>query len=258
MGGRQVTSMFYNQFTEDYEEIFPFREKVFSFLKKHLPADKSTVLDIGCATGHYCGRFASEDYGITGIDLDSGMIAGARKNYPGAEFITMDMRDAGSLGSRFDLAYSTGNVAAHLPRLELKKFLASLKTVLKKNGIWIFQVLNWDYITKLDSYNFPDRETKTKIFTRSYSSISHAGINFNTMLKNKNNGKIVFRESVKLYPVLTEDYIAAHKESGFALAGHFSDYNETQYDSEQNTASIFIFKLSEKTAGNSMKDREEN
>jgi len=74
--------MFYSDFADDYEEIFPFRENTYKFISKMIDSGKKDILDIGCGTGHYCGRFAGDGFDACGIDLDREMINTARKKYP--------------------------------------------------------------------------------------------------------------------------------------------------------------------------------
>ena len=146
--------MFYSKFSEDYEQIFPFNEKIYFFLKSFLPSANTSILDIGCATGHYCGKFTADGYNISGIDLDQGMIQTAVGKYPGVNFKVLNLVDIASLNTGFGMVYSTGNVMAHISIAEFKIFLSSLKRKMPGGGIWIFQVINWDYILQQNSYTF--------------------------------------------------------------------------------------------------------
>ena len=154
--------MFYTDFAEDYEQIFPFHDNVFSFLKNYMGNDKGSLLDIGCATGHYCGKFADLGYSPLGIDLDSEMIKTAKKTYGQAKFDVMNLTEIEKIDETFDLVYSTGNVMAHVDEDNLKSFLKSLKNKMKPGSIWIFQVINWDFILTLNEFDFPVIETNPK------------------------------------------------------------------------------------------------
>ena len=233
--------MFYSKFSNDYEQIFPFNEKVYSFLKDYLPSANTNILDIGCATGHYCGKFAADGYKITGIDLDPDMIHTAARTYPEANFKLLNLINIASLTTEFGMVYSTGNVMAHVSISEFKSFLASLKKNMTDDGIWIFQVINWDYILRLDNYTFPEIETKEKVFLRHYSEISKDTLVFNTELKDKNSGKIVFKDKVTMYPVLSEKYLSLHKEAGFELLGHYADYGKSAFNSSIFSADIYVY-----------------
>ncbi|MBI9097660.1 MAG: class I SAM-dependent methyltransferase [Spirochaetaceae bacterium] len=235
--------MFYTDFAEDYEKIFPFRENIYSFLKAYLPPQGKRILDIGCATGHYCGRFASEGYIPLGIDLDSQMIKSASTNYTSADFRILDLTKIDSIESEFDLIYSTGNVMAHISESDFLSFLKSIKRKMTKSGIWIFQVINWDFILTQQEFTFPVIETDSKSFHRKYTEIGEKELIFHTELTNRETGKSVFKDKVTMYPLPSYKYIDIHERAGFQLRGHFSDYSETPFFSSNFSADIYVFSL---------------
>jgi len=235
--------MFYSKFAADYEQIFPFNKKIYSFLKEYMPSPDTKILDIGCASGHYCGRFAADGYKITGIDLDSDMIYTATRTYPTANFKVLNLTDIAVLTESYNMVYSTGNVMAHVSMNDFKIFLDTLKRKMTDGGIWIFQVINWDYILKQDNFTFSEIETEEKIFIRHYSDITPDTLIFNTELKDKTNGKIVFKDKVTMYPVHSEKYISIHKDAGFELLGHYSDYGKSAFNSNNFSADIYVFKI---------------
>ncbi len=235
--------MFYSKFSADYEQIFPFSEKVYLFLKDYLPPGGASILDIGCASGHYCGRFANDGYKITGIDLDADMISTATSTYPNANFKVLNLTDVEDLTENFGMVYSTGNVLAPVSPDELLNFLTSLKKKMSNPGIWIFQVINWDYILRKENFTFPEIETEDKLFLRHYSNITRDTLTFNTELKDKNSEKLVFKDSVTMYPIPSEKYLSLHKNAGFELLGHFSDYGKSKFVSTDFSADVYVFKL---------------
>ncbi len=234
--------MFYSEFSEDYEQIFPFSDGVFSFLRDYVPGENIKILDIGCATGHYSGKFAAEGFETTGIDLDGDMISKAVKTYPDANYYKMNLTDILQLKDTFGMVYSTGNVMAHVSEDEFKEFLGHLKIKMTDNGVWIFQVINWDYILKQKSFTFPEIKTKDKVFLRNYSDIGEGKLLFNTELKSITEERVVFKDSVSLYPVFPQKYLSIHRDAGFELLGHFSDYSKTPFDPKRHSADIYVFR----------------
>ncbi|MDA3809190.1 MAG: class I SAM-dependent methyltransferase [Spirochaetaceae bacterium] len=237
----QESKMFYSDFADDYEKIFPFSESVYKFLVSYKPSHMKKILDIGCATGHYCGKFTSEGFDATGIDLDSQMILSAENKYNKATFLEMNLNDISSIREQFDMVYSTGNVVAHVPEDDLNIFLDNLKNILTEKGVWIFQVINWDYILTLKEFNFPLIETDTKSFYRKYTNITKNTLIFNTELIDKRSGKSLFKDKVTMYPMPSEHYIKLHEDKGFKLRGHFSDYGKKPFDSKVFSADIYVF-----------------
>jgi len=233
--------MFYSDFADDYEEIFPFRENTYKFISKMIDSGKKDILDIGCGTGHYCGRFAGDGFDACGIDLDREMINTARKKYPEASFSVLNLTDIGALNRKFDLIFSTGNVMAHVNENELQSFLLSLKVMLNDNSLWIFQVINWDYILELKEFSFPVIETEKRSFIRHYKDIQKNKLIFQTELRDKTNNKSLFQDRVTMYPIRSEKYIKLHESMGFKLMGHYSDFAETPYKSNEFSADIYVF-----------------
>ncbi len=238
---------FYSEFAGYYEAVFPYRDLVNEFLASHLQGPPQRVLDLGCGTGHYCGRLAAAGHRVLGIDLDPAMIAVARREYPAAGFRRLDLNDVHTLAGPFDLAFCIGNVAAHLPGANLPRFLSRLEKILAPGGRWIFQVVNWDFI--LDqakpqgSYRFDDRQLENEgvIFRREYRDVSPESLRFLTSLEGPEG--TIFAGEVVLYPVRAGRYLQLHEQAGFTLAGHYSDYLRTPFDPAANAAAIYVFQF---------------
>jgi SAM-dependent methyltransferase len=233
---------FYSDFSEHYNTVFPFNETVYTFLKSYFPVTDSSILDLGCGTGTYCGRLAGDGYKAIGIDLELKMIEHARIKYPKAHFHCMNIKDTTNLNTIFDGIYCIGNTLAHLKFSELEAVLHIVNRCLCKGGIWIFQVMNWDYILKHDSYKFKllENSDKSTQFQREYLSISKEIIDFKVTLTI--NDEILFSETSPLYPVQSIDYIQMHHKSQFKLLNHFADFDKVPYRPDSDTANIFIFR----------------
>lgn len=234
---------FYSEFAEYYEEIFPFREEVYSFLKGFMPRGSLRVLDLGCGTGHYCGRLAADGLRALGIDLDVEMIAFARSRYPQAAFRCRNMLGVARLKPAFDATFCIGNVAAHLNPGQFSTLVKSVRELLREGGVWIFQVVNWDFILAQGSYSFPVKYVGNGeiSFVREYLELSEQRLRFRTQLVSA--GKKIFEGSVWLYPMRAEEYFRVHKQLGYELVGHFSDYRRSKFDPGSDSASIFVFKV---------------
>jgi SAM-dependent methyltransferase len=219
---------FYSQFAACYEQVFPFRKEVYGFLLDHAGSAEGSVLDVGCGPGHYCGRFVHDGYRATGIDLDEAMINEARRHYPDATFLCLDMRSASTAGNGFQCIYSIGNVLAHLRQEDLFPFLETVHAMLVPGGCWIMQVMNWDALAGLADYTFPEKTITSPggpaVFQRSYSLIGAESLMFSFSLRQA-SGEKLFEERFNLFPVTRRDYLRLHDAAGFRNIAAFSDFS---------------------------------
>jgi SAM-dependent methyltransferase len=237
---------FYSDFADHYEAVFPFREPVHRFLASHLTGDGQRILDIGCGTGHYCGQFAEAGHDVLGIDLDPEMVAVAADRYGRARFRCLDMLALDDLDPAFDLIYCVGNVAAHLPAGRLPEFLTSLRRILAPDGVWIFQVVNWDSVLdRADAggrFRFDPRRIGDGdlVFEREYRGVGGESLRFSTRLRS--GDRELFAGEVSLYPVKAGSYRRHHREAGLELVGHYGDFARSTFDPAGSGASVYVFR----------------
>ncbi|MEI6691684.1 MAG: class I SAM-dependent methyltransferase [Chlorobium sp.] len=233
----------YSDFAPYYEQVFPVREQVYSFLKQQAGKYGGALLDAGCGPGHYCGMFLADGFSVTGIDLDRIMIDYATASYLKGVFRCMDITDLRFLHSSFQLIYSIGNVMAHLPIEKLEAFVAHVYETLEPGGCWTFQVVNWDYLLTRREYNFSVKtiEDGRLTFHRRYSSISPDVVIFETQLVSETTGEPIFKELTKLYPRTSEDYLRLHHTAGFTLEGVYSNFDKTTFKKGQDSGLVMVY-----------------
>jgi SAM-dependent methyltransferase len=230
---------FYAEFAAHYEAIFPFSETVYTFLRRYLPPS-GVVLDVGCGTGHYAGRLAADGFAAVGVDLDAAMIAYAQRHYPQAAFHCLNMLNLADLGQTFDAIFCIGNTAAHLTPAQLARFLDAGRRSLAPGGIWIVQVMNWDYVLTQSAVTFPVITAGNTMFYREYRAISTQQVTFHTRLTV--GDAEVFADATPLYPLRSVDILAAHTHAGFTRLGHFADYAGHPFDPTTFSANLFVFR----------------
>jgi 2-polyprenyl-3-methyl-5-hydroxy-6-metoxy-1,4-benzoquinol methylase len=232
---------FYSEFAVWYEQIFPFREEVYLFLREHAAPPGSTILDAGCGPGHYCSRFQLDGFRPTGIDLDPEMIAAASATSPAVTFHAMDIAELASLKQSFRLIYSIGNVVAHLSPDRFSAFLAQVHAALEPEGCWIFQTVNWDYLLTLSEYRFPLKTVGegSLSFYRRYLDISPEQVIFDVELQADNQK--IFSEQATLYPLTSDSFLQHHEAAGFTQEAIYGGFDKTPFSRKQNSGLVMVF-----------------
>jgi SAM-dependent methyltransferase len=233
---------FYSEFAEYYDAVFPFDEDTYAYLRGWFPSEAGRILDIGCGTGDYCGRLASQGYEAVGIDLDQWMVERARKRYPASTFIVMGMEDIGRVTGAFGAAYCIGNTASHLPIYKWSDFLWALREHLQSEAAWIVQTVNWDFVLEQGAYRFPDVEvpgTQLK-FERSYPEVSEDNVMFRTRLAR--GDEAIFEGETTLYPARAADLIRVHRESGFEFIEHRGGFGGEAFDASEMSSNVMVFR----------------
>lgn len=233
----------YSAFAREYEQLFPFREEVYRFLRFHAGRVGGRVLDVGCGPGHYCGHFAGDGYLAVGIDLDREMISVARERYPAASFHCLDMLDIASAGAGYDCIYSVGNVVSHLQPESLALFAHRVHAMLVPGARWVMQVVNWDSLALSDGYDFPVRTigegAGATSLHRRYDRLSTDSFRFAVSLCR--GGREVFSEHTTLYPVAAEAYLHLHQDMGFSCIGTWADFKGSPLIGEPGTGLVMVF-----------------
>ncbi|NTU94342.1 MAG: class I SAM-dependent methyltransferase [Chlorobiaceae bacterium] len=233
----------YGGFAEEYERIFPFRQEVYRFLLTHAGEAGSSVLDVGCGPGHYCGMFSRDGYRVRGIDLDSTMIEVAARSYPDASFSCIDMRNVELAGEGFRFVYAIGNVAAHLPGEAFAGFVGKVNAMLVHGGRWVVQVMNWDALMPLTCYEFPVRTIEghdgALTFHRRYDAITSESLVFSISLRRA--GAVLYSEQASLYPLSTEMYLQLHESAGFECLEVDADFSGAPLRQVPGSGLVMVF-----------------
>jgi len=237
----------YENIAEFYDEIFPLKQTRLDFIDSFLVlVNNLKVLDIGCATGELALALAKKGHRVTGIDLDEKMIALARgkKKMAGfnTEFFLKDMIKIGedfSPGS-FDAVLCFGNTLVHLENPEkIKEVFIGVHKVLKRGGILMVQVVNYDRILSGEIKELPLLESENFIFRREYryDEVDHR-IQFLTHLTVKKNGEVI-KSSEILYPLTFRELKAALDHAGFFKFQFFG--SETKIPYKKNSPALIAF-----------------
>lgn len=108
------------------------------FLDAVLPRG-ARILDAGCGTGRVGGALAARGHHVTGVDLDTELLAAARIDHPDSRWMsgnleTLELRDASGNRQTFDGVIAAGNVLAFVAPGTAGTVLASLAAHLAPGG----------------------------------------------------------------------------------------------------------------------------
>ncbi|WP_433544361.1 class I SAM-dependent methyltransferase (plasmid) [Streptomyces sp. CA-294286] len=97
------------------------------------------VLDAGCGTGRIAIRLTELGHHCTGVDIDSSMLAVARREAPTQEWHLADLArlDSLGLGSDFDLVLAAGNVVPLLAPGTEATVVRQLVSALRPGGLLV-------------------------------------------------------------------------------------------------------------------------
>lgn len=99
---------------------------------------KARILDAGCGPGRVGGRLAALGHQVIGVDVDPELIAAARLDHPGSEWIAADLTDldlsTGGVTHEFDAIVCAGNVMTFLDPATRRSVLERLGAHLAAEG----------------------------------------------------------------------------------------------------------------------------
>jgi glycine/sarcosine N-methyltransferase len=229
-------SEFYQSIAPWYDRIFPVDPAAVSFAARKIgipPAGASTlsVLDAGCGTGGLAQGLAGLGFRVTGIDSDAEMIRLAAQKcgaLPDTRFEVMDLRDAPSrfYGASFSAVVCFGNTLVHLTsREEISGFVRKARGLLKKGGLLLTQILNYDRILDQGVTVLPTLEDEKVRFERTYRQEAGSGrFWFRTVLTVKSESRMI-ENAVPLFPLRKDALAGMLKDAGFQNVEWFGDFN---------------------------------
>ncbi len=226
----------YETLAAEYTEIFPSSQEKVDFVESCLDENgNQRILDIGCASGEFVYQLSHNNREIVGIDLDHQMIERARTLFKKNDisFIEDDMVNflSHAVLNSYDTVCCMGNTLAYLEDEEqLKEFLQLVKTVLKKQGKLILQILNYSNPAIGPGFQFPVLESEKLVMERAYGESSdQARLDFNTKITNKITGE-TGTDVHYHYHFLSKSIELIAGELGYSAISRFGNYSGKEAD----------------------------
>ncbi len=130
------TIKWYDRHAQEYEvknRSYYSLAKINDFIR--LLPKNANVLDAGCGTGRDSKLLSDKGCIVTGLDLSAGMIALARKKYPGLQFVQDDLLNLPFTNASFDGIWAMASLV-HLESVsDVEKALQEFHRILKKGGV---------------------------------------------------------------------------------------------------------------------------
>ncbi len=224
---------FYTQISEYYKDIFPLNKAQVTFVKSYLDKGKATksMLDIGCSTGDLSVELCDYFDVIAAIDTNEEMLEIARANNNKIDFKNISMLDVDTQfpSNTFDFVLCFGNTIVHLQNNnEIELLFQKVKTILKPNGKFLFQIINYDNVLDNNLKELPTIENNRIKFERYYNIDQNNMIDFSTTLTIKTTGEEII-SSIKLFPARKQQIEQSLLKAGFENIISFSSFNKNEY-----------------------------
>ena len=138
----------------DYRRMVAWPERIrreAPFLRKILERSPTpSVIDLGCGTGEHCRFLAEEGFNVVGLDRSESMLdkAGDEALPENLNFVLGEIQEVDQkVQKRFGAAISLGNTLVHLKsESELETGFNNLGQIIEENGLFLFQILNYERI----------------------------------------------------------------------------------------------------------------
>ena len=121
-------------------------ENLNKIIKKFVKSDDCSIIDLACGTGTHAIEVAKYGYNVTGLDLNPDILLIARekasargRNVTFAEGSFLDYKSKEKYDVVINLFYSFQNVC--ITDKEIKNFFHTVSCLMKKNGIFIIEIL---------------------------------------------------------------------------------------------------------------------
>ncbi|GAW91851.1 class I SAM-dependent methyltransferase [Calderihabitans maritimus] len=230
---------FYTSLSRYFDDIFPPRPVTLRFLRERFHEFQvHSVLDVACGSGAYAREFARWGLEVTGLDVEEDMIAQAKERSVvegmSVDFRVGDMRDLASLGQSFDGVTCLGNSLVHLLQEgEIAGVLQGIKRILHRGGVFILQIVNYDWIMEKRVTQLPSiiNEQKGLVFERYYRFRRDGLLDFETVLQvsQAEGGREEIRQRTTLRPTKREELERWLLEAGFKDLRFFGGFDTSPW-----------------------------
>ena len=244
---------FYQSIAKYYDQIFDLSQNKVNFVKHFIEQNNGKLLDIGCSTGKMDKDIISDFSHISAIDLDKAMIEYAKQYYhdPMIDFYAMNMLNIGDKFTKnsFNIITCFGNTLVHLNTLsEIQSLLTQIFNLLKNDGSFLCQIINYDRILENEITFLPTIENENLKFTRNYKyQKNRHKIKFSTVLS-VGSDNVNIKNQIELLPLVKNDIVKMLQIAGFKKIDLFSNWDLKPFNIEATPLILRSVKRLKKTS----------
>jgi|WetSurMetagenome_2_1015567.scaffolds.fasta_scaffold18897_3 SAM-dependent methyltransferase len=213
-------------------------------LKKFLTPGIKTAVDLGCGTGSDSISLGLNGTDVTGFDISGKMIEKAKTNSKKFNLDSKFFRYSidkipVKFDNKFDLAVSLGNSLALVEEKKIIKSVERIYKILKHEGIFILQILNYTAIKKADKRIVNITQNPPNVYVRFYDFFMMP-LNFNILRFNRDNPNDFELLTTKLFPYDKNYLCSILKNTGFKKIKIYSALNKERFNKFKSKDLIIV------------------
>jgi ubiquinone/menaquinone biosynthesis C-methylase UbiE len=210
-------------------------ERQIQFLRKHIKPT-GYMLDLACGSGRHSIALNGEGYKIVGLDASRRLLRIAKQRSRDIAMVLGDMCFLPFKTGTFNAAISVDTSFGYLPsEADDKVSLAEVRRVLFKDGVFVIDVFNREYLTL--KYKGQNNLTKEKeypsFFFRQRRTVSDTGnwLYDSWTIHDKSGGQaMLFEHEVRLYG--RGELLGLLEGAGFGVSQVFGGYEEENFGAD--------------------------
>jgi len=214
------------------ENVIKMRSNV---LKSFIQPEMKNAADVGCGTGNDSIALSLSGLNVTGFDNSTEMFNTAKKNSgtynQKIKFIHSPADKINTkYFNKFDIVVSLGNTVANIPENKLDLSFKNIYNMLRINGVFVMQILNYTAIKKENKRIINITEDKKNTYVRFYD-FEKTNLVFNILSIYKSDNKKYTLLGTTLYPYDRNYLKAKLQKAGFNNLKFYSDFIKGKFNS---------------------------
>lgn len=238
---------FYDSITGFYDSMISFNSnlvKRIDLIKPFIRKGMKSVADLGCGSGIDSIALFKNGLKVTSFDISKKMILQAKNNARlyGAdiEFINSPLEKIqDKFINKFDFAVSFGNTLSNLNNFQLNNAIKCIYKILRKESLFIFQILNINFMQKMGKRIVNISKDEDKYYIRFYD-FDTKDIKFNILSFARKNTADFNLLTTDIYPHDTKMLIHTLKKAGFKKIEVFENLAKKIFDAKTSNEVVMI------------------